>query len=63
MKKIAHYISFVISILLLVNIFKIMNLGIKQLSEFEYGYLVGKKFLFLVFVLVFYRTRKQNIKS
>jgi len=63
MKKIAHYISFVISILLLVNIFKIMNLGIKQLSEFEYGYLVGKNFLFLVFVLVFYRTRKQNIKS
>ena len=63
MKKIAHYISFVISILLLVNIFKIMNLGIKQLSEFEYGYLVGKIFLFLVFVVVFYRTRKQNIKS
>lgn len=61
MKKITHYISFVISILLLINIFKIMNLGIKQLSEFGYGYLVGKIILFLVFVVVFYR--KQNIKS
>ena len=42
--------------------FKIMNLGIKQLSEFGYGYLVGKIILFLVFVVV-YGTRKQNIKS
>ena len=38
-----------------------MNLGIKQLSEFGYGYLVGKIILFLVFVVVFYI--KQNIKS
>ena len=40
-----------------------MNLGINQHSEFGYGYLVGEIILFIVFVVVFYRTRKQNIKS
>jgi len=63
MKKIIFYISIVISVLLLINILKILISDLNRLTEYGFGYLVGKIILFLVFLGISLITRKQNIKS
>ncbi|AUC22579.1 hypothetical protein BTO15_10975 [Polaribacter sejongensis] len=50
MKKIIFYISSVISIILLISIFNILNNDFDRLTEYGFGYLIGKIILLLIFV-------------
>ena len=63
MKKIIFYFSLVIAIIMLINIINIITTDLKRLTEYGYGYLVGKMILFLVFVGIVILTRKHKIKS
>ena len=63
MKKIIFYLSVVIGIIILTNIINILITDLKRLTEYGYGYLVGKIVLFLVFVGIIILTRKHKIKS
>ena len=58
MKKIIFYISIFISIILLINIAKILSVDFERLSLYGLGYLSGKIILFIVFVLISFMTRK-----
>ena len=58
MKKIIFYIALIISIFLFINIVKILITDLGRLTEYGYGYLVGKIILFIVFALVLFVTRK-----
>lgn len=60
MRKIIFYLSLVIGIILLTNIINILITDLKRLTEYGYGYLVGKIVLFLVFVGIIILTRKQK---
>jgi len=62
MKKIIFYISAVIALLLLINILRILTLGIANLSEYGFGFLVGKTILLFLFLLITFLTRKKSIK-
>jgi len=63
MKKAIHYISIVASIIFLYNIFQILSLGVSKLSEFGYGALIGKIILFLLSLLIFYKTKTKKSQS
>lgn len=58
MKKIIFYSSLVIAIVLLINIINILTTDLTRLTEFGYGYLVGKIILFFVFIGIVLFTRK-----
>lgn len=60
MKKAIFYISVVAAILLLVSILNILLFDLARLTDYGYGYLVGKVLLFLLFTGAVYlsRTRK-----
>jgi len=58
MKKTIFYISIIISIILLINIVKILNTDFDRLTEYGFGYLSGKIILFIVFALISFITRK-----
>jgi hypothetical protein len=58
MKKIIFYISIIISIILLVNVVKILNTDFNRLTEYGFGYLLGKIILFILFALTSFFTRK-----
>lgn len=58
MKKIIFYFSIIISIILLIDIAKILKTDFARLSEYDFGYLSGKIILFIVFVLISFMTRK-----
>jgi hypothetical protein len=63
MKKILFYISLVISIILLLNIINILATDFNRLTEYGYGYLVGKVILFLIFGTILLLTRKHKTES
>ncbi len=57
MKKAIHYIAIIASLVFLYNIIQILSLGVSKLSEFGYGALVGKTILFLISLLIVFKTR------
>jgi hypothetical protein len=57
MKKIIFYLSAIISAILLINIINII-IDFKRLTNWGFGYLVGKIILLLLFLLISYFTRK-----
>ena len=63
MKKVLFYISLGISIVLLINIINILITDLNRLTEYGYGYLVGKVILFLIFGTITFLTRKHKTKS
>ena len=58
MKKIIFYISSLISIILLISIFKILINDFDRLTEYGFGYLIGKIILLLVFISLAFLTKK-----
>ncbi len=62
MKKAIHYIAIIASVIFLYNIFQILSLGVSKLSEFGYGALVGKIILFLLTLLIAFKTRTKKAK-
>jgi uncharacterized membrane protein required for colicin V production len=63
MRKVFFYISLVISIFLLMNILKILIADFYRLTEYGFGYLVGKLILFVIFATLMFLTRKHKTKS
>lgn len=63
MKKIIFYLSIIIAIIILTNIINILTTDLKRLTEYGYGYLVGKIILLIVFVGIIVLTRKHKINS
>ncbi len=63
MKKILFYISLGISIILLINILNIIISDFNRLTDYGYGYLVGKIILLLIFGTISFLTRAHKIKS
>jgi len=63
MKKIIFYISIIISIILLVNIVKIITADFDRLTEYGFGYFAGKVILLLIFLSIIYITRKNKIDT
>jgi len=58
MKKAIFYISIIISVILLINVFKILITDFNRLTEYGFGYLAGKIILTVVFLTIIYLTRK-----
>lgn len=63
MKKTLFYISLIVSITLLINIINILVSDFNRLTEYGYGYLIGKTILFLIFGTILLLTRKYETKS
>ncbi len=63
MRKIVFYISLGGSILLLINIIKILTTDLDRLTEYGYGYLAGKVILIVIFIILMFTTRKYKIKN
>ena len=63
MKKILFYSSMGISIILLINIIKILTTDLNRLTEYGYGYLAGKVILFVIFGIIILITRKHKTES
>ena len=59
MKKVVFYISVGVSIILLINILKILLNDFNRLTEYGYGYLVGKIILFIIFIGIAFLRRKK----
>ena len=59
MKKVIFYISVGVSIILLINILKILLTDFNGLTNYGYGYLVGKIILFIIFIGITFLTRKK----
>jgi len=63
MKKIIFYISTIISIILLVNIIQILTNDFERLTEYGFGYLIGKIILFVIFLTLLFLTKKSILKK
>jgi hypothetical protein len=63
MKKILFYISLGVSIILLINIINIIITDLNRLTEYGYGYLVGKAILLVIFGTIILVTRKYKTES
>jgi hypothetical protein len=63
MKKIIFYISVIISVILLVNIFQILINDFERLTEYGFGYLIGKVILFIFFLTIVLMTKKSVLKK
>ena len=63
MKKAFFYIALVVSIILLINILKILITDFSRLTEYGFGYLVGKVILFVIFASIMFMTRKHKTTS
>ncbi|WP_435254739.1 hypothetical protein [Tenacibaculum sp. A30] len=63
MKKTTFYISVIISIILLVNIIQILTTDFERLTEYGFGYLIGKIILFVIFLTLALLTKKFIIKK
>jgi len=63
MKKLIFYFAIGISIILVINIAKILITDLHRLTNYGYGYLIGKIILLLVFVGVAFLTRKHKVKA
>lgn len=57
MKRIVFYIAISIAVLTLLNVLYILIYDFSRLTEYGYGYLVGKLILVIVFSVVAYTTR------
>ena len=58
MKKIIFYISCILCLILIINIFKILTNSLDKLNEYGFGYLVGKITLFVIFLVLAILTKK-----
>ncbi|MFT5435523.1 MAG: hypothetical protein ACI840_000156 [Ulvibacter sp.] len=63
MKKIIFYTSTIISIILLVNIIQILTNDFERLTEYGFGYLLGKIILFVIFLTLLLLTKKSILKK
>ena len=63
MKKFIFYISAFISLILLVNIIKILVSDFNDLTNYGFGYLTGKVILFLILLTIIFFTRKSIFSS
>ncbi|SHN22713.1 hypothetical protein SAMN04488057_1123 [Cyclobacterium lianum] len=63
MKKWTFYVSLIISIIFLINIIEILINDLNRLTEYGYGYLVGKIILLLIFATITLLTRKYKTES
>jgi hypothetical protein len=63
MKNVIFYISAGLSIILLINILKILLTDFNRLTDYGYGYLVGKIILFILFIGITLLTRKRKITT
>jgi hypothetical protein len=63
MKKITFYISAIISLIILVNIIQIVTTDFERLTEYGFGYLIGKIILFGIFLTLTLLTRKHIRKK
>lgn len=63
MKKVIFYIALVFSIILLINIAKILITDFDRLTEYGYGYLAGKIILLLVFGSIIFLTKRKRSNS
>ncbi|WP_298364231.1 hypothetical protein [uncultured Lutibacter sp.] len=63
MKKSTFYISTIISLVLLVNIINIITNDFERLTEYGYGYLIGKIILFVIFLSLALLTKKYISKK
>lgn len=57
MKKALFYAAVLIALILIINIGSIVLTDFDRLTEYGYGYLVGKILLFVVFVFIAYFLR------
>ncbi|PSR08457.1 MAG: hypothetical protein C7M88_09805 [Candidatus Arcticimaribacter sp.] len=62
MRKVIFYLSLIVSISLLWNIIRILGEDLDRLTQYGYGYLVGKIILFSIFLTVVLFTRKSISK-
>lgn len=62
MKKIIFYISIVFVVILLVNIAQILISDFNRLTQYGFGYLIGKVILLLIFSSIAYFTRISSKK-
>jgi hypothetical protein len=63
MKKIIFYVSIIISVILLVNIFQILPNDSERLTEYGFGYLIGKIIIFFIFLTIIFITKKNILKK
>lgn len=61
MRKAIFYSSLVVAILLLVSIINILLFDLNRLTDYGYGYLVGKTSLFLLVAGVVYLSKKRKV--
>ena len=59
MKKVMFYISVGVSIILLISIMKILLIDFNRLTDYGYGYLVGKIILFVIFIGIAFLTKNK----
>lgn len=60
MRKAIFYLSAVVAVLLLLSILNILLFDLGRLTDYGYGYLVGKILLFLLFTGTVYLSRKRK---
>ena len=63
MKKVIFYISIIVSIFLIFNIFQILTNDFERLTEYGFGYLIGKIILFGIFLTLTLITKKSALKK
>lgn len=63
MKKIIFYISFIISVILLINISQILIYDFDKLTQYGFGYLIGKIILLVIFVVLILITKSSISKT
>ena len=63
MKKLTFYISAIISLILLINIIQIFISDFERLTEYGYGYLIGKIILLTIFSAITFLTKKYVTKK
>ena len=63
MKKSTFYISIIISFILLFNIIQILTTDFERLTEYGFGYLIGKIILFILFLSLTLLTKKYISKK
>ena len=63
MKKVIFYISVIVSVILVFNIFQILTNDFERLTEYGFGYLIGKVILFVIFLVLILITKKSVLKK
>ncbi len=63
MRKITFITSLIVSALLLLNIFNFMLTDLSKLTEYDYGYLIGKIIILIIFIVIAFLTRTRKSVS